>query len=76
MTGSDVRDLIVTMLVRKRGGGRMRWRTVVGEIRVYPLATHPHCNWRADPSGTVQEVEAVERAIDLVSQDHPIVGVG
>ena len=49
-------------------------RIVVGEIRVYSISTHPHCNWRADPSGTVREVEVAERAIDLLSAQHPIVG--
>lgn len=73
MTAYDVRELLVRMVMRKHGGPLMRWRTVVGEIRVYPLNTHPHCNWRADPSGSVREVEAAERIIDQVSAQHPIV---
>jgi len=73
MTAYDVRELLVRMVMRKHGGPLMRWRTVVGEIRVYPLSTHPHCNWRADPSGSVREVEAAERIIDQVSAQHPIV---
>jgi hypothetical protein len=73
MTAYDVRELLVRMVMRQHGGPLMRWRTVVGEIRVYPLSTHPHCNWRADPSGTVREVEAAERVIDQVSAQHPIV---
>jgi hypothetical protein len=73
MTAYDVRELLVRLVMRKHGGPLMRWRTVVGEIRVYPLSTHPHCNWRADPSGSVREVEAAERIIDQVSAQHPIV---
>ena len=73
MTAYDVRELLIRTIVRKHGGPLMRWRTVVGEIRVYPLSTHPHCNWRADPSGSVREVEAAERIIDQVSAQHPIV---
>lgn len=73
MTAYDVRELLVRMVMRQHGGPLMRWRTVVGEIRVYPLSTHPHCNWRADPSGSVREVEAAERIIDQVSAQHPIV---
>jgi hypothetical protein len=73
MTAYDVRELLVRTIVRKHGGQLMRWRTVIGEIRVYPLSTHPHCNWRVDPSGTVREVEVVERIIDAVSAQHPLV---
>lgn len=74
MTAYDVREALVRMLLRAHGGQLMRWRIVVGEIRVYSISTHPHCNWRADPSGTVREVEVAERAIDLLSAQHPIVG--
>ncbi len=74
MTAYDIREKLVRALVRTHGGPLMRWRTVVGEIRVYPLSTHPHCNWRADPSGSVREVELVERTIDLLIAQHPIVG--
>jgi hypothetical protein len=73
MTAYDLRETLVRMLARKHGGPVMRWRTVVGDIRVYPLSTHPHCNWRADPSGSMREVEAAERILDLVSAQHPIV---
>jgi hypothetical protein len=74
MTAYDVREMVIRLIVRKHGGPVMRWRTVVGDIRVYPLATHPHCNWRADPTGTVREVELAERILDIVSAQHPIVG--
>ena len=72
MTAYEVRELLVRRLVREHGGGLGRWRTVVGAIRVYPIATHAHCNWRADPSGTIREVEAVERMIDRIGAEHPI----
>jgi len=73
MTAYDVREILVRTIMRHNGGQMMRWRRVFGEIRVYPLSTHPHCNWRADPSGSVREVELAERTIDLVSAKHPIV---
>jgi hypothetical protein len=73
MTAADLRDRIVTYLVRNAGGSRMRWRRAVGDIRIYPLTTHPHCNWRIDPSGSAFEMEAVERAVDAVGVAHPFV---
>jgi hypothetical protein len=73
VTAHDVRELIAKAIVRDQGGSLMRWRSVLGRVRIYPLDTHPHCNWRIDPAGTIAEVEAAERAIDVVSARHPIV---
>ena len=42
MTAVDVRDLLVKRLVAATGGSAQRWRRAIGEVRVYPLTTHPH----------------------------------
>lgn len=73
MTGSELRDLLAAALARSAGGGPLRWRRALGEVRVYPRATHAHCNWDVRPIGTPREVEAVERAADAIRLRHPFV---
>lgn len=73
MTASDLQSLLLTTLVREQGGDRRRWRLVLGEVRVYPLATHPHCNWSVTPSGAFTDIDAVETLVDQVRAQHPIV---
>jgi len=73
MTAAELRDLIVRRLVRENGGGTVRWRTVLGELRVYSRTTHAHCNWDARPSGASRDVALVERAVDQLRLQHPFV---
>jgi hypothetical protein len=73
MTASDLQSLLLSTLVRDHGGDRRRWRLVLGEVRVYPLATHPHCNWSVTPSGAFADIDAVETLVDQVRAQHPIV---
>ena len=75
MTASDLQSLILTTLVREQGSDRRRWRLVLGEVRVYPLATHSHCNWSVTPSGNFADIDAVETLVDQVRAQHPIVTV-
>ncbi|MEG3163318.1 hypothetical protein U1701_01800 [Sphingomonas sp. PB2P19] len=73
MTASDLQSLLLTMLVRDQGGDRRRWRLVLGEVKVYSLSTHPHCNWSVTPSGAFADIDAVETLVDTVRAQHPIV---
>lgn len=76
MTASDLQDLLTATLMRRFGGSRRRWKTVLGPIKVYDRDTHPHCNWSATPSGTVSEVAGIEALLDRLRLDHPIVSEG
>lgn len=73
MTASDLQSLLVTTLMREHGGDRRRWRLVLGEVKVYSLATHPHCNWSVTPSGAFADIDAVETLVDQARAQHPIV---
>lgn len=74
MLPADLRDLFLTLLTRRHGGSRRRWRMVVGEVKLYSRATHPHCNWSISPSGTAGENAAVEAVSDELRAAHPLVG--
>lgn len=73
MTAIELRDLIVRRLIRENGGGTLRWRNVIGELRVYSRDTHAHSNWDARPSGASGDVALVERVVDQVRLQHPFV---
>lgn len=73
MTATELRDLILRQLARENGGGTMRWRKVLGDLKTYPRATHAHCNWEARPGGPGADVAIVERVIDRVRLDHPYI---
>lgn len=74
MTAHELQDVLLSTLVRRHGGERRRWRAAMGTIRIHPLETHPHCNWSIAPSGSVRENAAIERLLDDMRGDHPIVG--
>ncbi|USI73235.1 hypothetical protein [Sphingomonas morindae] len=73
MTRSDLRETLITELVRRHGGARGHWRRILGEVRLYARETHPHCNWEMFPSGGVDEVQAATRAIDGLRARHPLI---
>lgn len=73
MTRTDLQTLIVDRLLKGHGGRRRDWRTAVGDLRLHDLATHPHCNWSATPSGSTAQVAAIEHLLDDVRLSHPVV---
>jgi hypothetical protein len=76
VTAGELRNLLVTTLAGTRGGGRAHWRRAVADIKVYPVETHPHCNWEVRAAGSAREIAEVERAVDRLRADHPFVGLG
>ncbi|USU03954.1 hypothetical protein NF700_11290 [Sphingomonadaceae bacterium OTU29MARTA1] len=76
MTSGALQDLFLSTLVRKAGGNRRRWRLVLGDMKVYAVATHPHCNWSVTPTGSAAENDIVERIADDLRVTHPIVSHG
>jgi hypothetical protein len=72
MTAADLIDRFLAALLREQGGTRRRWRHVLGEVRLYSAATHPHCNWSITPAGEADEIAAVEHVADRLRSEHPI----
>lgn len=73
LTAAELRDLILRQLATNNGCGTVRWRKILGDLKVYPRTTHAHCNWGARPSGPAADVAVVERTIDAVPLKHPFV---
>lgn len=73
MTSSELRDTIIRLLAKENGGGTIRWRRVLGDLKVYPRSTHAHCNWDARPNGPAVDIALAENAVDRVRLRHPFV---
>ena len=76
MTSGMLHDLFLSTLVKQAGDNRRRWRLVLGEIRLYDPATHPHCNWSVTPTGSAGENDTIERIADDLRLRHPLVTAG
>lgn len=73
MTADKIIDLLVARLVRDHGRSKHHWRKVIGTVRLYARETHPHCNWAITPSGSHQEIAAVETLLDDLRMRFPMV---
>lgn len=73
MTGADLTDRFLALLIRAHGGTKTQWRRVLGPLRIHPRATHPHCNWEYAPHGSFTEIAAVEDLSDRLRLEHPLV---
>lgn len=76
MKASELQDLLVAALTRRAGGSRRGWRNAIGTVEIYDMATHAHCNWSITPSGSTQQIAAIEGLLDTVRLDHPFVERG
>lgn len=76
MTASDLEQLLITRLIRERGGTSQTWRRALGTAIVRDTTTHPHCNWDFRLSGTISQRAAIERLLDDVRLEHSIVADG
>ena len=72
MTASQLQDLLIARLTRKLGGSARRWRIAIGPVHLHDLATHAPFNWSVRPTGTPREVAEIERLLDTVRLDHPV----
>ena len=72
MTANQLQDLLIARLTRQMGGSARRWRIAIGPIHMHDLATHAPFNWSVRPSGEPNEVAAIERLLDTVRLDHPV----
>ena len=73
MTQSQLLDLLIARLVRDQGKTKSHWRRLLGQVQLYSVETHAHCNWAINATGTHSEIKQIEGLLDTVRQDHPIV---
>jgi len=73
MTADRLSDLMVARLVRDHGRSKYHWRRAIGPIRLHSRATHVHCNWSADPTGSFQDIAVIETLLDELRMRHPLI---
>lgn len=73
MTASDLEHLLITRLIRERGGNSQTWRRALGKVIVRDTGTHTHCNWDFTLRGTEAQRAAIEQLLDDVRLEHSIV---
>lgn len=74
MTADRLTDLLVARLVRDHGQSKHHWRKAIGPIRIYSRETHAHCNWASTPTGSLNDVAAIETLLDDLRMRHPLIG--
>ena len=72
-TAADIRALLSHLLAGVAGGSEAKWAKLVGEVEALPIVFHPRSNWRVQPSGSAEELEAIEKAVAVVREAHPYV---
>lgn len=72
MNPADLEELLIARLVRQRGGTSQTWRRALGTVIVRDMRTHAHCNWDVSLSGTDAQRATIERLLDDVRLEHPI----
>lgn len=70
---SDIRALLAHLLAGVTGKSEAHWEKLIGEVTALPIVFNPRSNWRIDPNGTKMEIEAIEKAAEIVRQAHPYV---
>ena len=72
-TPTQMQDLLAELLEGAAGNTRDHWREAIGEVEQLPTHFHVRSNWRVQPRGRMRDVEAVEKAVEIVRQEHPYV---
>ena len=72
-TAADIRTLLAHLLAGVAGGSEAKWAKLVGEVEALPIVFHPRSNWRVQPSGSAEQLAAIEKAIAVVREAHPYV---
>ena len=70
-TADEIRDLLATLLAGAAGGTEAEWTALVGPVTVHPIWLKAACNWRVEPNGTTDQIEAIEKAVAVVAEAHP-----
>ena len=72
-TTAEIRALLSHLLAGAVGGSEARWAKFVGDVESLPIVFHPRSNWHVQPTGSADEIDAIERAVAVVREAHPYV---
>lgn len=73
-TPEELRTILATVLAGAAGGSEEHWREVIGPVTQRSLMKSIQTNWTVAPNATDEELETVERAVEIVRGAYPYVG--
>lgn len=73
LTPEELRDFLATLLAGAAGGSHASWMEAIGPVEKLPTHLYLSCNWRVSPTGKRSEIAAIQKAIELVREEHPYV---
>lgn len=72
-SADDIRALLAHLLAGAAGKTEAHWKKLIGEVTALPIVLHPRSNWRIEPTGRPEELQAIAKAADIVRAAHPYV---
>ena len=69
----ELSDVLATILAGAAGGSKATWVKRVGPVEKLPIATNARCNWRVRPRAKPDELDVIDRAVEIVRAEHPYV---
>ena len=70
---SEMAALLAEVVAGVAGGSKPEWRKKIGVVERLPTWNHVTHNWRVQPSGTDEQKDVIERAMQVVRAAHPYV---
>jgi hypothetical protein len=68
---SELEHLLATMLAGVVGGDESSWKAAIGAVQVLDIVWHPKCNWKVKPTGSAEQIAAIEAAAAVLAEAHP-----
>lgn len=72
-TTEDIRNLLAHLLAGAAGKDEAHWLKLIGPVTALPIIDAPRSNWRIAPKGNAGEMEAIEKAVEVVRLAYPYV---
>ncbi len=69
-TPEELCDLLLEVIVGAAGGDEAKWRKALGDVEKLPIATNAQSNWAVHPTGTKAQKAVIEKAVDLMREQH------
>lgn len=72
-TTDEIRMLLAHLLAGAAGEDEAHWLKLIGPVTALPIIEAPRSNWRIEPKGKPYEVDAIEKAAEVVRLAYPYV---
>jgi hypothetical protein len=74
-TPGVLRALLAEILWGAAGGDVADWSKAIGDVEKLPTWSNVRSNWALHPSGSAEQLVAIEKAAEVVRAAHPYVAI-